>query len=151
MAKVTAAQKAAAEAQAAELKATAVLEANEAAQAAAEAQAATQDALEMEVFEDAPVADLDTPVAGEEKNGAEVPQNEGPDETGNELQPGDETDPDPVEIPEEEMQVGDIQDESQDESQDEVPEDPGAELSGKYDFSAKRQKMSFLQNRRIKK
>jgi hypothetical protein len=26
---------------------------------------ATQDALEMEVFEDAPVADLDTPVAGE--------------------------------------------------------------------------------------
>jgi hypothetical protein len=31
-----------------------------------------------------------------------VPQNEGPDETGNE-QPGDEiTDPDPVEIPEEE-------------------------------------------------
>jgi hypothetical protein len=39
--------------QAAELKATAVLEANEAAQAAAEAQAATQDALEMEVFEDA--------------------------------------------------------------------------------------------------
>jgi hypothetical protein len=34
------------------------------------------------------------------------------DETGNE-QPGDEiTDPDPVEIPEEEMQVGDIQDES---------------------------------------
>jgi membrane protein involved in colicin uptake len=98
--------KAAAEAQAAELKATAVLEANEAAQAAAEAQAATQDALEMEVFEDAP-ADLDTPVAGEEiENGAEVPQNEGPDETGNELQPGDEiTDPDPVEIPEEEMQV----------------------------------------------
>jgi hypothetical protein len=70
----------------------------------------------MEVFEDAPVADLDTPVAGEEiENGAEVPQNEGPDETGNELQPGDEiTDPDPVEIPEEEMQVGDIQDESQD-------------------------------------
>jgi hypothetical protein len=61
----------------------------------------------MEVFEDAPVADLDTPVAGEEiENGAEVPQNEGPDETGNELQPGDEiTDPDPVEIPEEEMQV----------------------------------------------
>jgi hypothetical protein len=59
---------------------------------------------------------------------------------GNELQPGDEiTDPDPVEIPEEEMQVGDIQDESQDESQDEaMPEDPGAELSGKYDFSAKR-------------
>jgi hypothetical protein len=45
----------------------------------------------------------------------------GPDETGNELQPGDEiTDPDPVEIPEEEMQVGDIQDESQDESQDEA-------------------------------
>jgi hypothetical protein len=91
----------------------------------------------MEVFEDAPVADLDTPVAGEEiENGAEVPQNEGPDETGNELQPGDEiTDPDPVEIPEEEMQVGDIQDESQDESQDEaMPEDPGAELSGKYDF-----------------
>jgi hypothetical protein len=43
---------------------------------------ATQDALEMEVFEDAPVADLDTPVAGEEiENGAEVPQNEGPDET----------------------------------------------------------------------
>jgi hypothetical protein len=41
-------------------------------------------------------------------------------------QPGDEiTDPDPVEIPEEEMQVGDIQDESQDESQDEaMPEDP---------------------------
>jgi hypothetical protein len=39
-------------------------------QAAAEAQAATQDALEMEVFEDAP--DLDT-VAGEEiENGAEV-------------------------------------------------------------------------------
>jgi hypothetical protein len=37
------------------------------------------------------------------------------------------------------MQVGDIQDESQDESQDEaMPEDPGAELSGKYDFSAKR-------------
>jgi hypothetical protein len=72
---------------------------------------ATQDALEMEVFEDAPVADLDTPVAGEIENGAEVPQNEGPDETGNELQPGDEiTDPDPVEIPEEEMQVGDIQD-----------------------------------------
>jgi hypothetical protein len=35
------------------------------------------------------------------------------------------------------MQVGDIQDESQDESQDEA-EDPGAELSGKYDFSAKR-------------
>jgi hypothetical protein len=36
----------------------------------------------MEVFEDAPVADLDTPVAGEEiENGAEV-QNEGPDETG---------------------------------------------------------------------
>jgi hypothetical protein len=36
------------------------------------------------------------------------------------------------------MQV-DIQDESQDESQDEaMPEDPGAELSGKYDFSAKR-------------
>jgi hypothetical protein len=35
----------------------------------------------MEVFEDAPVADLDTPVAGEEiENGAEV-QNEGPDET----------------------------------------------------------------------
>jgi hypothetical protein len=33
------------------------------------------------------------------------------------------------------MQVGDIQDESQDESQDEaMPEDPGAELSGKYDF-----------------
>jgi hypothetical protein len=33
------------------------------------------------------------------------------------------------------MQVGDmIQDESQDESQDEaMPEDPGAELSGKYD------------------
>jgi hypothetical protein len=32
----------------------------------------------MEVFEDAPVADLDTPVAGEEiENGAEVPQNEG--------------------------------------------------------------------------
>jgi hypothetical protein len=46
--------KAAAEAQAAELKATAVLEANEVAQAAAEAQATTQDALEMEVFEDAP-------------------------------------------------------------------------------------------------
>jgi hypothetical protein len=93
----------------------------------------------MEVFEDAP-ADLDTPVAGEEiENGAEVPQNEGPDETGNELQPGDEiTDPDPVEIPEEEMQVGDIQDESQDESQDEaMPEDP--ELSyQEYDFSAKR-------------
>jgi hypothetical protein len=40
-----------------------------------QAQAATQDALEMEVFEDAPVADLDTPVAGEEiENGAEVPQ-----------------------------------------------------------------------------
>jgi hypothetical protein len=91
MAKVS--TKAAAEAQA-ELKATAVLEANEAAQAAAEAQAATQDALEMEVFEDAPVADLDTPVAGEE---IELKfQNEGPDETGNELQPGDEiTDPDP--------------------------------------------------------
>jgi hypothetical protein len=54
----------------------------------------------MEVFEDAPVADLDT-VAGEEiENGAEVPQNEGPDETGNELQPGDEI-TDPVEIPEE--------------------------------------------------
>jgi hypothetical protein len=37
-----------------------------------------------------------SPVAGEEiENGAEVPQNEGPDETGNELQPGDEiTDPD---------------------------------------------------------
>jgi hypothetical protein len=33
------------------------------------------------------------------------------------------------------MQVGDIR-ESQDESQDEaMPEDPGAELSGKYDFS----------------
>jgi hypothetical protein len=65
--------------------------------------AATQDALEMEVFEDAPVADLDTPVV-----------QEGPDETG----PGDEiTDPDP----EEEMQVGDIQDESQ----DAMPEDPG--------------------------
>jgi hypothetical protein len=33
------------------------------------------------------------------------------------------------------MQVGDIQDESQDESQDEaMPEDPGAELSGKYDL-----------------
>jgi hypothetical protein len=65
----------------------------------------------MEVSEDAPVADLDTPVAGEEiENGAG--SNEGPDETGNELQPGDEiTDPDPVEIPEEEMQVGDIQDE----------------------------------------
>jgi hypothetical protein len=31
------------------------------------------------------------------------------------------------------MQVGDIQDESQDESQDEaMPEDPGAELSGKF-------------------
>jgi hypothetical protein len=44
-------------------------------QAAAEAQA-TQEPLEMEVFED-PVADLDTPVAGEEiENGAEVPQNE---------------------------------------------------------------------------
>jgi hypothetical protein len=45
MAKVTAAQKQP-QRQAAELKATAVLEANEAAQAA-EAQAATQDALEM--------------------------------------------------------------------------------------------------------
>jgi hypothetical protein len=144
--------KAAAEAQAAELKATAVLEANEAAQAAAEAQAATQDALE--IVRRCSVADLDTPVAGEEiENGAEVPQNEGPDETGNELQPGDEiTDPDPVEIPEEEMQVGDIQDESQDESQDEaMPEDPGAELSGKYDFSAKRlEEYLLLQNRRIK-
>jgi hypothetical protein len=88
-----------------------------------------------------PSSRSDTPVAGEEiENGAEVPQTKGPDETGNELQPGDEiTDPDPVEIPEEEMQVGDIQDESQDqESQDEaMPEDPGAEL-GKYDFSAKR-------------
>jgi hypothetical protein len=73
-----------------------------------------------------------TLLAGEEIENGEVPQNEGPDETGNELQPGDEiTDPDPVEIPEEEMQVGDIQDESQDESQDEaMPEDPGAELSG---------------------
>jgi hypothetical protein len=42
-------------------------------------------------------------------------------------------DPDP-EIPEEEMQVGDIQDESQDEQDEAMPEDPGAELSGKYDF-----------------
>jgi hypothetical protein len=50
------------------------------------------------------------------------------------------------------MQVGDIQDESQDESQDEaMPEDPGAELSGKYDFSASVLKsIFFLQNRRIK-
>jgi hypothetical protein len=47
MAKVTAAKKQ--PQRPAELKATAVLEANEA--AAAEAQAATQDALEMEVFE----------------------------------------------------------------------------------------------------
>jgi hypothetical protein len=55
------------------------------------------------------------------ENGAEFLKTEGPDETGNELQPGDEiTDPDPVEIPEEEMQVGDIQDESQDESQDDL-------------------------------
>jgi hypothetical protein len=119
-----------------------------------EAQAATQDALEMEVFEDAPVADLDTPVAGEEiENGAEVPQNEGPDETGNELQPGDEiTDPDPVEIPEEEMQVGDIQDESQDESQDEaMPEDPGAELSeSMISLLSVLKSIFFLQNRRIK-
>jgi hypothetical protein len=55
MAKVTAAQKAAAEAQAAELKATAVLEANDSS-SSRRAQAATQDALEMEVFEDAPVS-----------------------------------------------------------------------------------------------
>jgi hypothetical protein len=91
----------------------------------------------MEVFEDAPVADLDTPVAGEEM---ELKFLKTKDLMRQELQPGDEiTDPDPVEIPEEEMQVGDIQDESQDESQDEaMPEDPGAELSGKYDFSAKR-------------
>jgi hypothetical protein len=75
--KVTAAQP---QNQAAELKATAVLEANEAASSQRLKQ--QQDALEMEVFEDAPVADLDTPVAGEEiENGAEVPQNEGPDET----------------------------------------------------------------------
>jgi hypothetical protein len=105
----------------------------------------------MEVFEDAPVADLDTPVAGEEiENGAEVPQNEGPDETGNELQPGDEiTDPDPVEIPEEEMQVGDIQDESQDESQDEaMPEDPG--VIRKVSLLSVLKSIFFLQNRRIK-
>jgi hypothetical protein len=108
----------------------------------------------MEVFEDAPVADLDTPVAGEEiENGAEVPQNEGPDETGNELQPGDEiTDPDPVEIPEEEMQVGDIQDESQDESQDEaMPEDP--ELSyqeSMISLLSVLKSIFFLQNRKDK-
>jgi hypothetical protein len=39
------------EAQAAELKATAVLETNETAQSSHRAQAATRDALEMEVFE----------------------------------------------------------------------------------------------------
>jgi hypothetical protein len=47
-----------------------------------------------------------TPAAGDEiENEAEVPQNEGPDKTGDELQPGDEiTDPEEVEIPEDEMQ-----------------------------------------------
>jgi hypothetical protein len=57
MAKVTAAQKQP-QSSSSRIKTT-VLEANEAAQAAAEAQATTH-ALEMEVFEDAPVADLDT-------------------------------------------------------------------------------------------
>jgi hypothetical protein len=48
------------------------------------------------------------------------------------------------------MQVGDIQDESQDESQDEaMPEDPGAELSGKYDCK-RLEEYLLLQNRRIK-
>jgi hypothetical protein len=66
--------KTAAEAQAAELKATAVLEANEAAQAAAEAQAATRRFRDGSIRR-CSVADLDTPVAGEEiENGAEVPQ-----------------------------------------------------------------------------
>jgi hypothetical protein len=85
MAKVTAAQKAAA-AQAAELKATAVLEANEAAQAAGGSSSNTRRFRDGSIRR-CSVADLDTPVAGEEiENGAEVPQNEGPDETGNELQ-----------------------------------------------------------------
>jgi hypothetical protein len=70
MAKVTAAQKQPQRLKQQNKKNSSSREANEAAQAA-EAQAATQDALEMEVFEDAPVADLDTPVAGEEiENGA---------------------------------------------------------------------------------
>jgi hypothetical protein len=102
----------------------------------------------MEVFED--LSRSWHSVAGEEiENGAEVPQNEGPDET--ELQPGDEiTDPDPVEIPEEEMQVGDIQDESQDESQDEAARRSRSWVIRKYDFSAKRLEEYLSANHRIK-
>jgi hypothetical protein len=51
-------------AQAAELKSNSSSETNETS-SSRRAQAITQDALEMEVFEDAP-EDLDTPVAGEE-------------------------------------------------------------------------------------
>jgi hypothetical protein len=49
------------------------------------------------------------------------------------------------------MQVGDIQDESQDEQDEAMPEDPGAELSGKYDsLLSVLKSIFFLQNRRIK-
>jgi hypothetical protein len=70
-------------------------------------------AREMEVFEDAPVADLDTPVAGEEI-GLKFLKTK--DLMRQKRATTRRSHPDPVEIPEEEMQVGDIQDESQDES-----------------------------------
>jgi hypothetical protein len=99
MARVTAAQKAAAEA-------VAKIEADEAQQAA-------EVVAQMEVIEEAPIADLDTPAVSD----------------------GIEEDQQEVEEPQDEVE------EPQDESQDEaMPEDPGteSELIGKYSFSAEK-------------